>query len=91
MDSGNIHIEESKKPGFTFSIELRTNSKSFRVISWSSGLVRSPDKLKSLYLHYHSAYMATKLGRMVAYLDGLHPMKSHDSLITWSCKITEKT
>ena len=24
FDSGNIHIKESKKPGFTFSFELRT-------------------------------------------------------------------
>ena len=24
LDSGNIHIKESKEPGFTFSIELRT-------------------------------------------------------------------
>ena len=24
LDSGNIHIKESKKPGFTFSVELRT-------------------------------------------------------------------
>ena len=31
----SIHIEESKKTGFTFSIELRINSKIFRVISWS--------------------------------------------------------
>ena len=35
LDSGNIHIKESKRPGFTFSIELRINSKIFRVISWS--------------------------------------------------------
>ena len=31
--------------------------------------------------------MATKLGRMVTYLDGLLPIKSHDPLITWSCEI----
>ena len=35
LNSGNIHIKESKRPGFTFSIELRINSKNFRVISWS--------------------------------------------------------
>ena len=39
FDSENIHIEESKKAGFTFSIELRTNSKFFRVISWSISIV----------------------------------------------------
>ena len=32
-----------------------------------------------------------KLGRMVAYLDRLHPIKSNDPLITWSCKITWQT
>ena len=32
--------------------------------------------------------MATKLGWIIIYLDGLLPIKSHDPLITWSCKIT---
>ena len=32
------------------------------------------------------ASMATKLGRMIAFLDGLLPM-SHDLLITWPCEI----
>ena len=32
FDSGNIHIKESKEPGFTFSIELRTK------FVWSHGL-----------------------------------------------------
>ena len=31
--------------------------------------------------------MATKLGRMIASLDGLLPIMSHDSLITWPCEI----
>ena len=35
-----------------------------------------------------SVLMATKIGRMVTYLDGLLTAKSHDPLITWSCKIT---
>ena len=33
FDSGNIHIKESKKTGFTFSIELSTKS------VWSPGLL----------------------------------------------------
>ena len=33
FNSGNIHIKESKKPSFTFCIELRTN------IAWSHGLM----------------------------------------------------
>ena len=32
--------------------------------------------------------MATKLDRMVTYLEGFLPIKSHDPLITWPCKIT---
>ena len=31
FDSENKQIEESKKPGFTFYIELRINSETFRV------------------------------------------------------------
>ena len=31
--------------------------------------------------------MATKLGRMIACLDGLLPIMSNDPLITWSCEI----
>ena len=31
--------------------------------------------------------MATKFGRMIASLDGLLPVMSHDPLITWSCEI----
>ena len=35
FDSRNINIQRSKKTGFTFSIELKTNSKIFRFIPWS--------------------------------------------------------
>ena len=35
--------------------------------------------------------MTTKLGWMVTYLDFLLPRKSHESLITWSYKITWQT
>ena len=31
--------------------------------------------------------MATKLGRMIASLDGLLPIMSHDPLIKWPCEI----
>ena len=33
--------------------------------------------------------MATKLGRMVTYLDGHLPIKPHHPLMTWSCEIPE--
>ena len=35
--------------------------------------------------------MATKLRRVVTYLDGLLSMKSHDPWITWFCEITWQT
>ena len=35
--------------------------------------------------------MATKLGRMVTYLEGLTTIKSHNILITWSCKAMWQT
>ena len=43
------------------------------------------------YNHYISITrvpMATKLGKMITYLDWLLLIKSHDPLISWSCKIT---
>ena len=100
---------------------------------WSRGLARSHDKLKLLYLHYHSAHdhqtwknsdlpwgapnhkviyclvrmvlqghvtnenhyisstrvpMATKLSRMIIYLDGFLSIKSFDPLISWPSEIT---
>ena len=48
--------------------------------------LRSRDKLKT-YLDSRLP-MATKLGRMITYLDGLLPIKSCGPLITWSCEIT---
>ena len=44
--------------------------------------------------HYISTIamrMATKVDRMVTYLEELLPIKSHDPLITCSCKITWQT
>ena len=35
--------------------------------------------------------MATKLDRMVTLLEGLLPITSHDTLITWSYKIMWQT
>ena len=54
---------------------------------WACGFVRSYDKLKSLYLHYHSVY-GHKTWQMVIYLYGFLPLKSHDLLIRWFCEIT---
>ena len=35
--------------------------------------------------------MATKLGRLITYLDGFLPIKLHDTLIIWYCKIACQT
>ena len=72
-------------PNFAAGWQLALmGSKSQRNITVSSrGLARSRDKLKRLYLHYHSAtkLMATKPGRIVT-------IKPHKALIMWSCKVT---
>ena len=46
--------------------------------------------LKTLYLPTTMS-MATKLGRVVIYYEGLSPITAHDPLITWLCKITWET
>ena len=48
---------------------------------------RSREKLKTIYLYYRVP-MATKLGGMVSYLDGLPSIKSHDPSLTWCCDVT---
>ena len=35
--------------------------------------------------------MTTKLGWVVTYYQGLPPMKPHNTLIAWSCKIMRQT
>ena len=42
---------------------------------------------KNHYICTIRVSMATKLGGMMTYLDGLLPIKSDDPLITWPCKI----
>ena len=46
----------------------------------------SRDKIKTLYLHYHSP-CEHQTWQMVTYLDGFMPIKLHDSLIRWLCEI----
>ena len=48
-------------------------------------------KNKNHYISSTKVPMATKLGRMITYLDSLLPLKSQDPLITWSCEITWQT
>ena len=54
---------------------------------WSRGLSKSHDKPNSLYLRYHGVFHQQTWQGMT-YLEGLLFLKSHDPLITWSCKIT---
>ena len=42
---------------------------------------------KNHYISTTRVSMATKLGGMIASLDELQPIISHDPLITWSCEI----
>ena len=49
-----------------------------------------PDHVRN-QKHYISTIrvaVTSKLGRMVSYLNGLLPIKSNDTLITWSCELT---
>ena len=46
-------------------------------------------KLKT-YLRNHNAYIATKLYRVVTENEELPPIKSHDSLMLWSCEFTRQ-
>ena len=41
---------------------------------------------KNRYISITRVSVATKIGRMIASLDGLLPIMLHDPLITWSCK-----
>ena len=60
------------------------------MIFWLHGPWRSRDKLK-LFVSPTKVPMATKLGKMVTYLEGLLPVKSQDALTTLSWKITWQT
>ena len=42
---------------------------------------------KNYHISITRVSLATKLGRMITFLDGLLPIMSHDSLITWPCEI----
>ena len=42
---------------------------------------------KNRHISITRVSMATKLGRMIASLDGLPPIMSHDPLITWPCEM----
>ena len=46
---------------------------------------------KSHYTSTTRVLMATKLGSMITYLDGLLSIKSHDPVISWLCEITWPT
>ena len=49
-----------------------------------------PDHVKNwnYYISTTTMFMATKFGKMVTFHDGFSPIKAHDFVITWYCKIT---
>ena len=59
-------------------------------VTWRFDHVVLQDHLanESHYISIIRVYIATKLGRIVAYFDVLLLLYSSDSLITWSCYIT---
>ena len=59
MDSGNIHIDENKIPGLTFSTQLRINSKIFSIILWSNGLYLT--MLRAIMTHDVQKYSHSEL------------------------------
>ena len=46
---------------------------------------------QSVYIFFIRKTMATKLGSIITYLDGILPIKSHEALISWSCEIMWQT
>ena len=50
-----------------------------------------PSRAPTHYISASRVPMTTKLGKMVTYLDGLLPIKSHDPLIAWPCKVRWQT
>lgn len=54
------------------------------------GLAKSGNKVETFFSTI-IAPMATKLGLLLTYLEGLFWIYSHGPLITWSCKILQQT
>ena len=51
------------------------------------------DLTEMIYINKHyisniKVLIATKIGRMIAYFDGILPKESHHFLIKWCCKMT---
>ena len=100
-----VHMESSsstsKKLYLHFHVAMAT--KLGRVVNYHEGL--SPTKLRHPFITWSNDYisttavpMATKFGIMVTHLEGLLPIKSHDTPIkshdplrTFSCKMTWQT
>ena len=66
-------------------LTLRRSYLKSHIAPESRGFLKSRKKIKT-YLNYHNAF-----GTVVSYHEGLPPVMSHDSLITWSSEITGKT
>ena len=79
----NIYGHKTRQDGdlpwqlFTPKVKLQYNN----VVLWNQ-----VTKWKN-YISTTTMRMATKFDRMMNYLDLLLPIKSHDRITTWSCKI----
>ena len=67
--------------------ECQVSHDTWKIVPWSWKITWQ----KNHYISPSKIPMATKLVRLVAYLEGLLPIKSNDTLITWSCDITRQT
>ena len=71
-------------------LTLRDSDPQSQMMLWSRGLAKPCDKLNPLDLQHHSAH--SNLTSQDTNLPwGLLPIKSHNLLLTWSCKITWQT
>ena len=70
-------------------LTLRGSNPQNHMMLWSRSLSKLSDK--NHYVSTTRRVIATKISRMVTYLDGLLIIRSHGSLFTWSFKITWQT
>ena len=83
-----VSCEITSQPKIIISLLLQCLWPPNMLLLWSYGIAKLHDKLKLLYLHYRNI---TKCVKMMTYLEWIQPLKSHDHIITWSCKMMWQT
>ena len=83
-----VSCEITSQPKIIISLLLQCLWPPNMLLLWSFGIAKLHDKLKLLYLHYRNI---TKCVKMMTYLEWIQPLKSHDHIITWSCKLMWQT